>query len=279
MPPTTHTMNLVIGTDHHYPPVYSVIFLLTMSTSFAQPQQFARPRVPEGATPYRDLPYLTNGHPRQNLDLYVPTDGTNLPLIINIHGGAWQAGSKEMGPPMDYLRRGYAVASINYRLSQHALFPAQLDDCKAAVRWLRANAAKYNLDPDHFAAWGYSAGGHLAALLGTTGDVKTFDAGENLGVSSRVQAVVDYFGPTDFLQMDAHRKSGGQAHDSARSPESLLIGGPVQENRRRPPKPPPSLTSRKIPRPSSSATAMPTRSCRITRASCSKPRSNRRACR
>ena len=123
------------------------------------------------------------------------------------------------------------MASINYRLSQHAVFPGQIEDCKAAVRWLRANAAKYNLDPNRFAAWGGSAGGHLAAMLGTTGDVKAFDIGENLGGSSRVQAVVDYFGPTDFLQMDAHRVPDGQVHDTADSPESELIGGPLQENK------------------------------------------------
>ncbi len=124
-----------------------------------------------------------------------------------------------------------AVASLDYRLSQDARFPAQIEDCKAAVRWLRANAVKYGLDPERFAAWGASAGGHLAAMLGTTGDVKRFDVGENLDQSSRVQAVVDYFGPTDFLQMDAHRLPNGQVHDAADSPESQLIGGPIQENK------------------------------------------------
>ena len=202
-----------------------------MSVVLAQPQQFARPRVPEGATAYRDLPYVTNGHERQKLDLYLPRDGGNLPLIINIHGGAWRDGSKELDARLDYLPRGYAVASINYRLSQHALFPAQIEDCKAAVRWLRANAAKYNLDPNHFAAWGSSAGGHLAAMLGAAGDAKEFDVGENLEVSSCVQAVVDYFGPTDFLQMDAHRLPNSQSHDAGESPESKLIGGPVLANK------------------------------------------------
>jgi acetyl esterase/lipase len=209
----------------------SFSLLLGISVALAQPQPFARPRLPEGATVYRDLAYVTNGHPRQRLDLYLPKDGKNLPLIINIHGGAFRGGSKDMGVPVDYLARGYAVASINYRLSQHAIFPAQIEDCKAAVRWLRAHAARYHLDPAHFAAWGSSAGGHLAAMLGTTGDVKAFEVGENLAFSSRVQAVVDYFGPTDFLQMDAHRVSSGQTHDSANSPESQLIGGPLQDNK------------------------------------------------
>jgi acetyl esterase/lipase len=180
---------------------------------------------------FRNLVYAPNGHERQKLDLYLPKEGRNLPLIINIHGGAFKMGSKEDGVPVDYLSQGYAVASINYRLSQHAKFPAQIEDCKAAVRWLRAHASEFRIDPDRVAAWGASAGGHLAAMLGTTGDTREFDVGANLDQLSRVQAVVDYFGPTDFLQLDAHRLSNGQVHDSADSPESLLIGRPIQENK------------------------------------------------
>lgn len=180
---------------------------------------------------HRDLAYVLNGHEQQKLDLYLPQGENRLPLVIYIHGGAFKMGSKEFGVPLKYLERGYAIASINYRLSQHALFPAQIEDCKAAVRWLRVHSAEYGLDPDRFAAWGESAGGHLAAMLGTTGDTKEFEVGENLDQSSRVQAVVDYFGPTDFLQMDAHRLPNGMRHDPADSPESLLIGGPIQENK------------------------------------------------
>jgi acetyl esterase/lipase len=182
-------------------------------------------------TTHRDLAYVTGGHERQKLDLYLPKAGPLRPLIINIHGGAFKVGSKEMGVPLEFVARGYAVASINYRLSQHAVYPAQIQDCKAAVRWLRAHAAAYRIDPDRFAAFGASAGGHLAAMLGTTGATKEFDVGDHLDQPSRVQAVVDYFGPTDFLQMDAHRVAGGQLHDPAQSPESELIGGPIQENR------------------------------------------------
>jgi acetyl esterase/lipase len=207
------------------------LFLPLSVAAAQQGQQPEPPRLPEGVTAHRDMAYVTKGHERQKLDLYIPKDGTNLPLIINIHGGAFKGGSKEMGVPFEYLAQGYAVASINYRLSQHAVFPAQIEDCKAAVRWLRANAATYHIAPDRFAAMGSSAGGHLASMLGTTGDVKEFDVGENLQVSSRVQAVVDYFGPTDFVQMDAHRPPGGQVHDSADSPESLLVGGPIQQNK------------------------------------------------
>ena len=183
---------------------------------------------------YRDLAYVSNGHERQKLDLYLPAQGENFPLIIWIHGGAFRMGSKEGNEhdplPFGYLAQGYALASINYRLSQHALFPAQIEDCKAAVRYLRAHAAQYNLDPTRFAAWGPSAGGHLGAMLGTTGYVTEFDVGEHLDMSSQVQAVVDYFGPTDFLQMDAQRLPDGMRHDPADSPESQLVGGAIQEH-------------------------------------------------
>ena len=183
----------------------------------------------------RDLEYVPGGHERHKLDLYLPEQigqqgdaAKPLPLIIWVHGGAWQSGDKKSCPAVRFVQKGYAVASVNYRLSQHAIFPAQIEDCKAAVRWLRANARQYNLDPNRFAAWGASAGGHLVALLGTTGGIKEFDKGQNLDVSSRVQAVCDYFGPTDFLKIaDFASKMN---HAAADSPESKLIGGPILES-------------------------------------------------
>ncbi|MCY3549836.1 MAG: alpha/beta hydrolase [Candidatus Poribacteria bacterium] len=190
-------------------------------------------KVPEGVKVYRDIAYVADGHERQKLDLYVPETGENLPLIIWIHGGAWRGGDKKNYIRREYLKAGYAGASLNYRLSQHAIFPAQIEDVKAAVRWLRANAETYRLDPNRFAAWGSSAGGHLVAMLGTAGDVDEFEVGENLEVSSRVQAVVDYFGPTDFLQMDAQSLPDGLVHDAPDSPESQLVGGPIQEHKDR----------------------------------------------
>lgn len=191
------------------------------------------PAYPKGTQRLLNLVYVTNGHERQKLDLFIPPNATNpVPVIIWVHGGAWKAGSKENSPATRFLRNGYAVASINYRLSQHAIFPAQIEDCKGAVRWLRAHAKEYNLDPDRFAAWGASAGGHLVALLGTTGNVKSFDVGENLDFSSRVQAVVDFFGPTDLTLMSKDAPPNGPIdHDAADSPESLLIGGPIQANK------------------------------------------------
>ena len=188
-------------------------------------------RIPRGTKVFRNLEYVPGGHRRPMLDLYLParTNGS-LPLIIWIHGGAWWGGSKDDCPATPFVSQGYAVASVNYRLSQHAIFPAQIEDCKAAVRWLRAHAEDYHLDPDRFGAWGASAGGHLAALLGTTGDIEEFDRGPNPGFSSRVQAVVDFFGPTDLLRMNAQAGPKSRLnHDAADSPESRLMGGPLQE--------------------------------------------------
>jgi acetyl esterase/lipase len=157
--------------------------------------------LPKGVRFLQDLQYVEHGHERNRLDLYLPEKAeSRLPLIVWIHGGGWQAGSKEACPTVYLAAKGYAVASINYRLSQHAAYPAQIEDCKAAIRWLRANAAKYHLDPDRVGVWGGSAGGHLVALLGTTAGMKELEGkGGNLDQSSRVQCVVDFFGPTDFV--------------------------------------------------------------------------------
>jgi acetyl esterase/lipase len=190
-------------------------------------------KLPEGVKAERDLEYGPHGE-RNKLDLFVPKGDGPFPLIIWVHGGGWAGGSKNgNAPALRLLERGFAVAAINYRLSSQAIFPAQINDCKAAVRFLRANAKKFNLDPDHFGAWGSSAGGHLVALLGTSGDVKDLEGdGLNKDVSSRVQAVCDWFGPTDFTRMNEQATVKGPIdHDSANSPESKLIGGAIQDNK------------------------------------------------
>jgi acetyl esterase/lipase len=189
-------------------------------------KQPAEPKLPEGVKALRDLSYVEGGHERNRLDLYLPEKAEGrLPLVVWIHGGAWRAGNKDRCPAVYLVGKGYAVASINYRLSQHAVFPAQIEDCKAAIRWLRANAAKHHLDPDHIGVWGESAGGHLVAMLGTTGNVKDLDGtGGNLDQSSRVQCVVDWFGPANLATM-------GRQADRPDTPVAQLIGGPVQENR------------------------------------------------
>ena len=202
------------------------------STPARRQQPAAAPRpwaLPEGTRLLRDLEYVPSGHERHKLDLYLPEKGAGWPLLVWVHGGAWRGGSKDRCPVIPFLKEGYAVASLNYRLSQHAIFPAQIEDCKASIRWLRANASKYNFDPERIEVWGSSAGGHLVALLGTAGDVPEFDKGENLAFSSRVQAVCDWFGPSDLLQMSKFESR--MDHDAPDSPESQLVGGPIQENK------------------------------------------------
>jgi len=154
---------------------------------------------------FLNVPYVKNGTARQTLDIYLPKNKRGpYPLIIWIHGGSWMHGDKaENCIAARDLSNDFAVASINYRYSTEAPFPAQVNDCKAAIRFLRANAAKYKIDPNRIGVWGSSAGGHLAALVGTTGD-STFEIieGRKKGepkVSTRVKAVVDWCGPTNFF--------------------------------------------------------------------------------
>jgi acetyl esterase/lipase len=212
-----------------------LVLATTLSSIAQQPQgRPGRPgpvQLPEGTRSERDLVYGSANGRELKLNLYLPPGDEVKPLIIWIHGGAWMMGSKDgPSPAQQFLAFGYAVAHVGYRLSQVAKWPAQMHDCKAAVRWLRANAEKYHLDPKRFAAWGSSAGGHLVAVLGTSGGVPEFEGtGNDVKASSSVQAVVDWFGPTDFLQMNKFRSN--IAHDEARSPESQLIGGPIQENK------------------------------------------------
>ncbi|HCS51001.1 MAG TPA: hypothetical protein DIW81_05320 [Planctomycetaceae bacterium] len=156
----------------------------------------------EKSSLHRDLEYARVDNRSLKLNLAIPNDATSsTPLVIWIHGGGWNSGSKDApSPAVAMLLVGYAVASIEYRFLDDAPFPAQIHDAKAAVRWLRANAGKYNIDPDKFAVWGASAGGHLASLLGTSGGVEDLEGtvGNHVGVSSRVQVVCNYYGPTDL---------------------------------------------------------------------------------
>jgi acetyl esterase/lipase len=150
------------------------------------------------------------------------------PVIVWIHGGGWLSGSRKDGIPslLPFARQGFLCASIDYRLSQEALFPAQIEDCKCAIRFLRANAQKFNLDPNHIGVWGSSAGGHLAALVGTSGDRPELEGkGGWQSVSSRVHAVCDWFGPTDFLKMSGFPSEID--HNSPKAPDSRLLGGPI----------------------------------------------------
>jgi acetyl esterase/lipase len=175
------------------------------------------------------------------LDLYLPASEPSPPLIVFIHGGGWGVGTRaSMSPTLDgwspsaferVARAGFAVASVDYRLTGEAIFPAQLHDVKAAVRWLRANAAALGVDGERILAWGASAGGHLAALLALTADREELEGevGE-LAASSAVSGVIDWYGPTDLVSMQSQADAGGPVeHDSAASPEGSLIGGVVSE--------------------------------------------------
>ena len=187
--------------------------------------------IPEGVTVHRDLIYGRVGERELPLDLYLPPDTSSpVPVVIWVHGGGWRGGSKgNGGRALNMTRRGFAVVDVEYRLSGEALFPAQIEDCKTAVRWVRANAKKYNLDPDRIGAWGSSAGGHLVAMMGLTHDENVFETDDLSQYSSQVQAICNWFGPTDFLRMNDFE--GRIDHDAADSPESRLIGGPIQENK------------------------------------------------
>lgn len=185
---------------------------------------------------HKDLAYADVSS-AQKLDLYIPTSGDGpFPVVLMVHGGGFMFGDKADGAGLtgvdQLLAAGYAVASINYRLSGEAIYPAQIYDVKAAVRFLRANAEAYNLNPDKFGAWGASAGGNLVSLLGTTCGVAELEGAElgNADQSSCVQAVVDWFGPIDFLKMQEQLTEAGCSAntDDASSPESKLIGSPIQ---------------------------------------------------
>ena len=185
----------------------------------------------------RDVPYAGTDNPRQRLDIYLPETRRGadpLPVVVFIHGGAWLQGDKSAGRGhLAPLVAGgeYAGVSVGYRLSGEAIWPAQIHDCKAAVRWVRANAGKYGWDAKRIAVMGTSAGGHLVAMLGAGGDVEELegDLGEHDDASSRVRCVVDYFGPAELLAMG--QAASRMDHDSPDSPESRLVGGAIQEHK------------------------------------------------
>jgi acetyl esterase/lipase len=185
---------------------------------------------------FKDIAYATQSD-AQKLDVYLPSNMLGpYPVIVWLHPGGYTGGDKKMVEPvLDYiLDRGYAVASMNYRLADEACFPAQIFDAKAAVRWLRANAATYNLNREEIAAWGVSAGSTFAALLGTSanvGELEDLSMG-NPNESSRVSAVVALIGPMDLLQMESQLIQLGYepSHDvTTASGETRLIGGQPSE--------------------------------------------------
>lgn len=199
--------------------------------------QFGRPaKLPDTVNLEADIPYADTDNVRQRLNLLlpkVPRSEGPLPVIVYVHGGAWRAGDRNFGHGriVGYVSSGeYAGVSVGYRLTREAKWPAQIHDCKAAIRWIRAHAGKYNFDPDRIGVIGDSAGGHLVALLGTGGGVKELEGslGGHREFSSRVQCVVDEFGPSDLPAMKDYPSRLN--HDQADSPEGMLVGGQVSEN-------------------------------------------------
>jgi acetyl esterase/lipase len=187
---------------------------------------------PAGYQVVRNLDYVGAGNPRQMLDLYLPETKTTKPrpLVVFIHGGGWENGSKDqVGVLFGLIKeRDYAGASINYRLTNEAIWPAQIHDCKAAIRALRAHAAENQIDPDKIAVFGISAGGHLVSLLGVTGGVKELEGelGPNLTQSSRVTCVLDFCGPSNFLTFAGEGTIINV--DDPKTGLSKLIGGTVK---------------------------------------------------
>ncbi|QXD22993.1 alpha/beta hydrolase [Opitutia bacterium ISCC 51] len=198
------------------PRLFTLLLIISGSVLFAEEVPY---------TLKSDLIYSeAEGNP-QGLDLYLPKDTKGLlPVLVWVHGGGWMNGNKD-NPKAKYLvEHGYAVASIDFRQSHDAMWPAQIDDCRNAIRWLRSHSNEYQLNPDKIGVWGSSSGGHLVALMGTL----PYDPNEK--VSSRVQAVCDWYGPTDLLTMPPNNVGNGRTEeDVANSNGAKLLGCTVRE--------------------------------------------------
>ena len=219
-------LRLVLGI---VPAVFALTFAAPLAAVAQQPSAPERPKeIPEDAKVLSNLAYVENGHAQQKLDLYLPAQPKG-PLLVWIHGGGWRGGSKDKPPGLALVKNGVAVASVEYRFSQHAIFPAQIEDCKAAIRWLRAHAKEYGYRDDMVAAWGASAGGHLVALLAVTGRTKDFDVGANLDQSSAIQCGIDWFGPADFPAYDPNLPTAMVQRENPDSVIAQLFGGPVSQ--------------------------------------------------
>jgi acetyl esterase/lipase len=181
------------------------------------------------ATVIRNIPYVAQPTSRQNFDLYLPRNHNQqpFPLIVWIHGGAWMMGIKEWDNVKYLVRHGYAIASIDYRFSTEARFPAQIQDCNAALNFILAHATNYGIDPRRFVVGGGSAGGHLALLLGLARGERGFGADPSV----RPLAILDFFGPTDLNKIKddltaIHSDKGIEALQDA---GIKLLGAPVEQ--------------------------------------------------
>ncbi|HEY3999874.1 MAG TPA: alpha/beta hydrolase [Candidatus Xenobia bacterium] len=185
-----------------------------------------------------DIVYARPGGVEVKLDLYLPVGPCPFPVVILVHGGGWHKGDKALPAHPRSLRAfrggdGFALASVNYRLSPRYKFPACIEDVKAAVRFLRAHAAEYHLDPHRFAAWGLSAGGHLVGLLGLADRSAGWDVGDHLDQSSAVQAVAEWYGGNDLQHFLS--PAGRQGIQETFLPQDLARGSPITWVQRRAP--------------------------------------------
>ena len=183
--------------------------------------------IPDGVTFTRDLEFSNPGNQHLQVNLAQPRGDGPFPAIVCIHGGGFRAGKRESYDKLclTLASRGYVAITVTYRLAPMDPFPAAVLDCKAAVRWLRANAAKYHVDPARLGVTGGSAGGHLAQFLGVTQGVQEFEAGEHLEQSSAVSCVVNFYGPSDFTR--SYEKS-----TDAKDVLPLFFGGDLSTKRR-----------------------------------------------
>ena len=240
-PQAGHERRSIMSTIRRRRAEFSVILVLvTSAAAWGQPPGDGqaesgkkKPAVPPNVVIERDVQYGEADDHALLLDIVRPTEPSEQPrpVIAFIHGGDWSGGNKEIlvGPLVPFAASGdYFCVSIEYRLSGVATWPAQIHDCKAAIRWLRANAKTYNIDPEKIGVWGNSAGGHLVSMLGVSADVPELEGDSGTpGVSSRVACVVDYCGPSDFMALARVKESKQQA---AYGPASKLLGGPIEEN-------------------------------------------------
>ena len=209
---------------------------------------------PEGVAVEEDIVYGEAGGTELHVDIGYPkvTPAKAMPAVLLIHGGGWAGGTHKGYLPMQLAQNGYFIATVEYRLSGEAPWPAQIEDCKLAIRWLRANAEKYHVDPNRIGVMGHSAGGHLVSCLGTLGAESSLDVGEFSNMNSRVQAVVDEAGPVDFTpagrptlgtvmedhpgllklfggsydsKIDAWKQASSALHVTAQTPPFLIMHG------------------------------------------------------
>ncbi|KAF0240736.1 MAG: peptidase S9 prolyl oligopeptidase active site domain-containing [Planctomycetota bacterium] len=198
-------------------------FISVLLVPLAVLQAAAQGRVPDDVEAKRDVEYGVANDVSLTLDVYKPkkTPQGLMPAVVWIHGGGWRHGDKNnAGNAIALAKRGFFAVSINYRLSDVAVFPAAIEDCKGAIRWVRANAKENGVDPERIGVWGSSAGGHLALLAGCADESAGLEGKSGYAkVSSRVQAVCSWFGPADF------RIVGSVARD----PVAQFLGGTMEE--------------------------------------------------